>query len=429
MNKRFFNLFNLTEEEAITLLDTPQDQIGEDDSRYIAASHLVNFPTNKSIDALIRAVQNTNPSLDNRIVRRKCVETLGRLQATQALSVIRTCLADEDCYTVENAVWAIGEIGTENQEILEEIAQLLEKPRQIYRVIIHILAKCGYKEALNRIRKFTASEDKPTASAAIAAACRLTGDYTQMKEVVAFLQHPSCNARRACIQDLIDTCYFPAIPDIARCPVSVVFRLRAIRMLADVGVEQGEITFESIQPHLEQTLRDHPDDLDLVHEYDIAPSLDFVVQELYQTDFGRCYLASKTLLDNYVTQAHNALLQTYEAEAHTDYGAHYHVMKLLGWLQYAPAYDLLIEALHNKQPQFQKSRTAAAIALGELGDRRAIPDLKKSLETPIWDIKYAALMSLEKLGDTSGYEIVARDFDWLIRAKATFFFASALTSR
>lgn len=419
MNKRFFNLFNLTEDEAITLLDTPQDRIGEDDSRYIAASHLVNFKSDRSIDALMRAIQTTTPTLDNRIVRRKSVETLGRLQATQALSVIRTCLADEDCYTVENAVWAIGEIGTQNLDILEEIAQLLEVPKQIYRVIIHTLAKLEYYKAIERIRRFTESEDVPTTSAAIAAICRLTGDYTQMDKVVAFLQHPNRNARRASIQDLIDARYYPAIPQIARCPVSVVFRLRAIRMLADIGVNNGEISFAQIKPSLEQTLRDRPDDLDLVHEYDLPPSLDFTIKELYETDFGRCYLASKTLIDTYALQAPEALLQTYEKEAYTDYGAHYHVMKLLGWLKYNPAYDLLIEALHNREPQFQKSRSAAAIALGELDDKRAIPDLRKSLETKIWDLKYAALMALEKLGDTSSREIVANDQDWLIRAKAT----------
>jgi bilin biosynthesis protein len=419
VNKRFFNLFNLTEDEAIAILDTPQDQIGEDDSRYIAASHLVNFRSDRSIEALVRAVQTTEPTLDNRIVRRKSVETLGRLQATQALPVIRTCLSEEDCYTVENAVWAIGEIETQDPDILEEIARLLEKPGQTYRVIIHTLAKLGYGKAIERIRQFTESEDEATASAAIAAICCLTEDYTQMDKVVAFLQHPSRNARRACIQDLIDALYYRAIPQIARCPVSVVFRLRAIRMLADVGVNKGEVTFAEIQPSLEQALRDRPDDLDLVHEYDLPPSLDFAIRELYDTDFGRCYLASKTLIDTYAQQAPAALLQTYKEEAHNDYGAHYHVIKLLGWLKYAPAYDLLVEALHNLEPQFQKSRTAAAIALGELGDKRAIPELQKSLKTQIWDFKYAVLMVLEQFGDTSVRANLADDRDWLIRSRAT----------
>ena len=108
------------------------------------------------------------------------METLGRLQATQALPVIRTCLADEDCYTVENAVWAIAEIGTQDSDILEEVAQLLEKPGQTYRVIIHTLTKLDYKPALERIRKFVDDDDPPTASAAIAAVCRFTRDYTHM---------------------------------------------------------------------------------------------------------------------------------------------------------------------------------------------------------------------------------------------------------
>jgi bilin biosynthesis protein len=419
VNKRFFNLFNLTEDEAITILDTPQSLVEEGDSRYIAASHLVNFQSDRAIEALIRAVQTTDPTLDNRIVRRKSVETLGRLQATQALSVIRTCLSDEDCYTVENAVWAIGEIETQDSELLEEIARLLEKPGQTYRVIIHTLAKLEYQDAIDRIRRFTESEDEATASAAIAAICRLTGDYTQMDKVVAFLQHPSRNARRACIQDLIDARYYKAIPQIARCPVSVVFRLRAIRMLADVGVNNNEITFAQIQQSLEQTLRDRPDDLDLVHEYDRPPILDFAIRELYETDFGRCYLASKTLIDVYTQQAPAALLQTYKEEAHNDYGAHYHVIKLLGWLKYAPSYDLLIEALHNFEPQFQKSRAAAAIALGEIGDERAIPELKKSLKTQIWELKYAVLMVLDRFGDRSGRELLADDPDWLIRSRAT----------
>lgn len=419
MDKRFLRLFNLTEKEAIALLDTPQEQVEENDSRYIAASHLVNFPTEESIHALTRAIQNTDPSLENRIVRRKSVETLGRLQAKQALSVICSCLGEEDAYTVENAVWAIGEIGTQDPDILAAITELLLKPGQSYRVIIHTLAKLDYKLAQDTIAPFVDAEDQTIASAAIAAVCRLSGDYSSMEKVVEFLQHSNVTVRRGCIQDLIDCNYYAAIPKIACCPVSLVFRLRGIRLMAEPGLSSGKLTFAAIQPSLEQVLRDHPEDLDLVHEYDQNPTLDFVISELYHTDFGRCYLATKTILDNYAEQAPEALLSTYAAEAYNDYGAHYHVIKLLGWLKYAHAYDLLMEALQNPAPQFQKSRAAAALALGELGEQRAIPALKASLETQIWDLKYTALMALEKLGDFSGHTIASGDQDMLIRLKAS----------
>ncbi|MEM9907127.1 MAG: HEAT repeat domain-containing protein [Cyanobacteria bacterium P01_D01_bin.44] len=418
MDKRFANLVALTEAEAITLLETPPDQLEEEDvSRYVAAAHLASFPSEASIKALMQAVKNTEDSLDNRITRRKAIESLGKLKVEQALPVIADCLTDEDCYTVEVTAWAIGEIGTQDPGILEAIAQLLEKPNQTYRVIIHTLANLNYIPALERIRPFMEAADEPTVSAAVSAVCRLTGDYTAIEKVVMLLQSDNVNARRGCLQDLIDARYYDAIPAIARCPISLVFRLRAIRTLAQAGMAEGRLTFADVQPSLEQVLLDDPGTLDLVHEYDQPPALDFAIQELYQTDFGRCYLATQTLLSTYADELPAALFATYEADAHNDYGAHYHVVKLFGWLKYQPAYDFLVEALHNSPPQFQKSRAAAALALGYLGDKRAIPDLMTSLDTSIWSLKYAALIALDKLGDNSASRLV-EDSDWAVRAKA-----------
>lgn len=420
MDKRFFNIFpGLTEDKAIAILKTPLEELEDKSERYIAASHLVNFPSEAAINALIATIEDRNPVLEHKIARRKAIETLGRLEAKVALPTIYSCLKDEDPYTVENAVWAISEIGTKDEAILEEIAQLLDKPEQSYRLIIQVLAGFDYKPALDRIQKFTDSENEPIASAAIATVCRFTGDYNQMTKVVSFLEHESVNARRACIQDLIDAQYYQAIPQIARCPVSLVFRLRGIRLLAEIGLPAGEITFEQVKPHLDLTICDYPHDLELVHEYDRTPTLEFAIAELYHTDFGRCYLAAKIILDVYSDLAGSALMANFAQKAHNDYGAHYHVVKLLGWLKYADAYDLLIEALQNREPQFQKSRGAAAIALANLGDERCIPLLKASLQTKVWDLKYAALMALERLGDRTGRELLIGDRDLLLRSAAS----------
>jgi len=421
MDKRFYNLFNLTEAQAIALLDTPPELVSEEDSRYIAASHLVNFPTESSIQALIRAVENTNPILENRIVRRKAIETLGRLQATEALPVIHGCLSDEDCYTVENAAWAIGEIGTDDLNILADLTQVLERPNQTYRVIIHTLTKLQYYPALELVRRFVHSQDLPTASAAITSVCRLTQDTTQMHQVVALLQHPNVLARRLSIQDLIDANYYDAIPAIASCPVSLVFRLRGIRLLAESGLTNKAITFLQVKPSLEQTLRDHPDTLRMVHRYKSIPPLPQLIEELYETDFGRCYLATQTILNHYSPTAPLALAQDYQGKGYEDYGAHFHLIKLFGWLHDSSAYDWLIQSLHHSQPQYQKSRAAAAIALGELNDPRAIPDLKACLSSTIWDLRYAALLALAKLTTPDDYQRIIHpltdDSDFLIREK------------
>ena len=417
MDNRFSNIFNLTEDQAIALLKKPLNTEDGTSERYVGAAHLINFPTPRSIQALVEAIEDRDPVLENRIARRKAVESLGRLKARTALPTLTSCLDDADVLTVENAVWAIGEIGTEDRSILEAIAQLLTKPNQTYRVILHTLAKFNYQPAIDRIKPFTSDHDRPTASAAIATLARLTNDYSQMDRVVEFLQDDNINARRACIQDLIDTEYYQAIRAIATAPISVAFRLRGIRLLAAAGIAAGKITFAEIEPSLDRVIRDRPQDIEMVHEYDQPPSIEFLIRELYHTDFGRCYLAGKTLLEVYPQQAPQALLQTYREEAHNDYGAHFHVVKLLGLLNYQPGYELIVEALHNTSPQFQKSRAAAAIALANLRATQAIPLLKETLNTPIFELKYACLLALEQL-ENPCWLIVADDSNPLIKAKA-----------
>ncbi|MEM9008497.1 MAG: HEAT repeat domain-containing protein, partial [Cyanobacteria bacterium P01_F01_bin.86] len=398
MSKRPLSVFKLTEDHAIELLETPPEQLEDPADRYIAASQLVNHPSDRTLKALIAAVQLPVTDLNSRIVRRKAVETLGYLKATPALSILHGCLQDEDGYTVQNAVWSIGEIGTENTGVLQSIAQLLSQSTQNHRLIIQTLAKLGFARAIEVIRPFTSATDPAVCSAAIAALCQLTGDASQMGKVVELLQHESVNARRSCIQDLIDAKQFGAIPHIARCPVSMVFRLRGVRLLAEVGLPAQAIAFPQIEPTLDQIIRDHPEDLELVHEYDQTPSLEFVLKELYETDFARCYLATKTLLDVYPDVAPQVLINEYNHKARGDYGAHYHVIKLLGWLRYEPAYPILIEALHNPAPQFQKSRTAAAIALGNLECPEGTSALKNCANTSsMWALNYACLLALKQL--------------------------------
>ncbi|NEO83950.1 MAG: HEAT repeat domain-containing protein [Spirulina sp. SIO3F2] len=398
-DRRFFNMFpGLTEEKAIEILATPLEQLDDSSERYIAASHLINFPTERSINALITTVQDLDPAMDHRIARRKAVESLGRLKAQTALPTIRSCLTDPDQYTVENAVWAIGEIGTDDDQIKAEITNLLQQENQSYRVIIQTLANFDYKPAIAAIEPLTTAEDKLTASTAITAICRLTNDYSGMNQIVEFLQHEQVKIRRAAMQDLADAQYYEAIAAIAKCPISLAFRVRALRLLAQAGLPTQKIAFSDIEPYLDDVILDHPKTLDLLHEYDQLPSLDFVINELYQTDFGRCYLATQTMIEHYAGVAGPALMLTYEKSAHNDYGAHYHVIKLWGWLKYEPARELIIRALHNTEPQFQKSRGAAAIALAQLGGSEVVSLLKEQLNSSVFGLKYACLLALNQLG-------------------------------
>ena len=416
MDKRFANIFQLTEDEAIALLQKPLNELKEPSERYVAASSLCNFPSERSIQALIATIEDDNPDMYHRIARRKAIESLGKMKAEVALPLITRCLEESDTYTVENAVWAIKDIGTKDEATLVAIANLLEKENQSYRLIIQVLAQFAYQPALEKIKAFVDSEDETIASAAISTIAQLTGDYSEMEKVVTFLRHSSVNARRLSIQDLIDTSYYQAIPQIAKSPVSLVFRLRGIRLLAEKGIAEGKLTFAEVQPYLEKVINDHPQDLEMVHEYDQKPTMEFLIRELYQTDFGRCYLASQTLLsDDYVNEAPQALLATYEEEAFRDYGAHYHVIKLLGWLKHEPGKEIMIKNLNHPQPQFQKSRAASAIALANLGATEAIPLLQSTAKAKIFDLQYASILSLKSLGAEVSSELAAETDDDLLK--------------
>jgi bilin biosynthesis protein len=416
MDKRFANMFGLTEDEAIALLQKPLDELEDKSERYVAASHLSNFATERSIQALISTIEEDNSDLYHRIARRKAIESLGRLQAKTALPTIANCLQDSDPYTVENAVWAIKDIGTDDETILAEISNLLDKENQSYRLIIQVLAQFNYTPALAKIKSFTNSEDETIVSAAIASIAQMTGDYSNIDRVMAFLSHSNVNARRLSIQDLIDVKYYSAIPQIAKTPVSLVFRLRGIKLLTVSGIQAGKLNLQEVKPYLEKVICDRPQDLEMVHEYDLKPTLEFLIRELYQTDFGRCYLASQTLLNEYAEVAPAALIATYEEEAYRDYGAHYHVIKLLGWLKYQPATEMILKNLNHPQPQFQKSRAASAIALGNMGVTEAIPLLQETLQTNIFDLKYASLIALKQLGATTIDSLISSEDDWLIEA-------------
>jgi bilin biosynthesis protein len=91
---------------------------------------------------------------------------------------------------------------------------------------------------------------------------------------------------------------------------------------------------------------------------------------------------------------------------------------LLGWLKHESSYALILENLNHPQPQFLKSRSAAAIALGELGNPDAIPTLRECLSVPIFNLQYSALLALEKLGDFAGTQVLADSDNELLRSKA-----------
>ena len=394
-------LFDLTEEQAINILKTPLDELVDSSAHYLAVSNLAFYKSETAIDILIETVKNIEDKLYDPITRRKAVESLGKLKAVKSLPILSNCLDDDDKYLVEMAVMSIAEIKTNDSEILEKITSLLDKPNYNYRKIIQALTKLNYQLAIPKIKKFTTSASENLASVSIASLARLTGDFSNMHKITTFLHHAKVNDRRDCIQDIIDGEYYEGLKDIIQCPISIVFRLKSLRLMIQLDKNKNQLSFIQIKTYLEQVLIDHVKDLKFISKYNKVPSLDFLINELYDTDFERAYLASKYIIDLYSQEAPALLIKSFQEKAYKHYNAHYHFIKLFGWLKYIPAYDLLVnEALKNQSSQFQKSRIAGAIALGEIGEKKAIDELKITLNNSLYDLQYACIIALEKLGES-----------------------------
>lgn len=427
---------------AISILDEDLGSLSQKDDRFIAAERLKFFPSDESADALIRFIRKFDPAaadqyiLEDCIARRKAVESLGRqkgsYRSAQVMKLLRDCLSDNDKFMVEVAVWALAELGiSNNNDALEAVMKVLDNDDAEKRVVIQTLMRCSYTPALDRIRPFVNSQDPSIASAAMAAVSLLSNDSDAMAPVVDILKSPILNVRRSAIEDLTLARYVPAMQNVAVCPNSLVLRARTVRVLLDTQKEANpgleDVLPDDMVALVDRMIWDHPGDLDLLDmkkETRKARAPDRNIRQLYKNDAVYSYLATKTLAEDHRDSADGevgaAVLQSYMDLKYFDYFGAYHVYKTLGWLRYPGAYDLLTDNAENLPPRFFNHQAGAITALAELGNRDVLPIVRKVAEqTTIWELKYACLISAERLGDDGGLrELMLDDSDWLVRARA-----------
>ena len=404
VDNRFNNIHpGLSQEEALRILALPVDRLEASSDRYMAASHLINFPGTQSEQALLHLIADTDNTQATRLARRKAVEVLARLGCQEAMASIGKCLQSEDHYLVENAAWALLQLGCNDQLIIDHMITLLVDPAQNRRVLIQSLAGLGVARALPTIYPLQEESSPGVRGAAISAVSTLGGSSEKIGELAQHLFLPNQMDRQSAIQDIIDAGAGQLLPDVLRCPVSPVFRMRAVKNLQ----QQAEIhhTNFSLVDSLDRLLWDDPDRLQLVHQYDQTPEPSFLIDELFGTDFSRCYLALQTLFRCDGQMLWPLLEKRWHEEAHNDYGAHYFFMRLFGgvesWgVQRSNVIHLTEEAIFNRRPQFMKSRSAAILSLLRLQPERLQYLLAKLLNPAIesnWECRYATWIAYEEL--------------------------------
>ena len=407
MTGRFDNIHpELTCEHARQILLQPINELESQSDYYMAASHLINCPGLETEQALVGLLENPINEQAVNIAKRKAVEVLGRLDATSLISKIGRCLWSEDRYLVENTICALKQLKCSQPELIEKMIGLLSENQYNQRALIQCLASLSIKESLPAIEALKESDSPGIRGAAIAADAQLSGNRKHLSVIADHLLLPNQMDRQCAIQDLIDAQAVEHLPSIVASPVSPAFRMRACRLLLN-SPDQNSVLLKSIQL-IDTILIDEPDDITIVHEYDATPNPDFLVRDLFNTDFSRCYLALKTLSCIPSDVLWPVLSKQWDEEAHNDYGAHYFFIRLMGsrsdWSHQALSCidEILQTSAINMRPQFQKSRSAAIYSMAQLNPSRfleLIPMFLADQYLPPWDCRYSVILALELISN------------------------------
>ena len=396
----------LTCDHAYQILSTPIDQLESKSDFYTAAAHLINFPGRQTEQILLDLLAQSSGKQAVRIAKRKAVEVLARLGATQSVAAIGQCLESDDIYLVENSVWALQQLKCCDPVIIRRMLSLLEDKTQNLRILIQCLASLKVQEGIESIRLLQDSESAGVRGAAVSAIAQLTNDKSNLDKIVEHLTLPNQMDRQSAVQDLIDANASVFLPEIIAAPVSPAFRMRACRQI--LASSDSESIDSIMLPFIDTVLCDDPSNINIVHEYDQQPSAEFLLQDLFSTDFSRCYL-SLTGLQKCSTEILWPLMSDlWESAAYNDYGAHYFFMRVFGsrsdWPQEGlhRALEIVHESIINRRPQFRKSRAAAMQALHSLSPDlfiKSIPFLLSVIVDAPWDCRYMMIMCIECLSE------------------------------
>ena len=410
--------------------------VSEQDSEsdfYTAAAHLINCPCVETEQALIDFLQYRITSCQSvKITKRKIVEVLARLGCIDAIPVIGKCLWSDDIYLVENTVWSLQTLRCNDQALVDKMIDILEVDIANQRVIIQCLSSLDVSRSIDIIRPFQFSTVPGIKGAAISAIAKLTHNSEKVPEISLNLFLPNQMDRHFAIQDLIDANAIDQIDEVFSAPVSAVFKLRAIRKLYGNNLV-GTINSRLLSS-LDSLLSCDLSVINCVHRYDEIPSPEFLVGDLYNTDFSRCYLALKYLSSYPSSEIFPLLKDSWIEDAHNDYGAHYFFINLFGsildWSSESQSwiFETLLSSIFNVRPQFQKSRGASVLSLAKLNPAMLCQFMEEILTTRDslpWDMRFSLIQAIDKYSELDTVskrmlilEISDDDKDLFVQARA-----------
>ncbi len=400
----FNNLPKITKIEAINILRKPISELKLLADYYKAVFHLANFPCEESETVLLEFIKYDYEKLEYKIAKRKAIEVLAVFDCKKAIPTIADFLQNNnnDDYLIETAIWSLGKLKCNDIDIINKICSILYKQFNNKRLVIQTLTNLGVRKEIDKIRSL--SRDKQSSNgvkgASFAALIKLAGEEDKLTELKDYLKLSNQNDRHCAVQDIINAGHLSVLPVLIRAPISPSFKLQAIDSLwiDEVALWKNINLINCI----DSVIVDDPSKIDTLEINNFNNDLSFFIEQLFHTDFNRCYQSIKELLKLPLDKVLYYLNQNWD-RAKSDYGAIYFFMSVYKLLLDLKLYDELILdkvdfLLSDNWPNYMKFKSSAIQILGCLNESKFynnINEFSDEKHTPYWKNRYAALLVLQ----------------------------------
>ena len=401
-SKSFNNLPKINKRDAINILRKPISEVKLLADYYKAVFHLANFPCEESEIVLLDFIKYDFEKLEYKIAKRKAIEVLAIFDCKKAIPIIADFLNNDDDYLVETAVWSLGKLKCNDIDIINNICSILYKQFTNKRLVIQTLTNLGVRKEINKIRSLSRETQSSNGvkGASLAALIKLCGEEDRLSDLKDFLRLSNQNDRHCAVQDIINAGHLSVLPFLITSPISPSFKLQAIESLwVD---ELGSWKNIKLINSLDSVIIDDPKKIDTLEINNFEKDLNFLIDQLFHTDFNRCYQSMKEL-EKFPSDEVLYYLNNNWDRAKSDYGAIYFFINAYKILLDKQLYDKLILEkvdflLSDNWPNYMKFKSSAIQILGYLNENKLYDNLNEFSDhrrTPYWKNRYAVLLVLQ----------------------------------
>tara|TARA_Y100001968_G_scaffold11877_1_gene9906 strand:+ start:1755 stop:3059 length:1305 start_codon:yes stop_codon:yes gene_type:complete len=401
-NNPFDDLPKISKKDAINILKKPITKNKLSADYYKAVFHLANFPCEESETTLLDFIKSNHQQLEFKIAQRKAIEILAIFDCKKAIKTIADYLDSDDPYLVETAVWSLGKLECNDDDVINQICSILYRKSNNKRVVIQTLTNLGVDKEMEMIRLLSKDKGSSNAlkAASLAALIKLSGEKDKLSELRKFLRLSNQNDRHCAVQDIVNAGQLSVIPSLIKAPISPSFKIKAIDSLWI-----NELLYcdnVNLIDSLDSIIFDDPKNINTLTINNFKTEIKFLIDQLFHTDFNRCYQSMKEL-EKYPPDEILYYLNINWDRAKVDYGAIYFFIN---------AYKVLLKkGYHDKsllhKVEFllsdywsdnMKFKSSAIQIFASLSKKRFYNNVEKFSDerlSPFWKNRYTALLALQ----------------------------------